>query len=90
MKVEATVRLRFSSSKKMKTVFDALKPETDSSLKIRSITELTMEGKSLVLNVCANDTVALRAALNTYLRWLSSTIDTIAVLTEPIDLDSMF
>jgi tRNA threonylcarbamoyladenosine modification (KEOPS) complex Pcc1 subunit len=84
VKADATIRLRFSSSKKMKTVYAALKPETDRSLKIRSITELSMEGKLLVLSVRAKDTVALRAAINTYLRWLSSTIDTIAVLGDQL------
>jgi tRNA threonylcarbamoyladenosine modification (KEOPS) complex Pcc1 subunit len=35
---------------------------------------------TLVLNVEARDTVALRAALNAYLRWICSTISVLEAL----------
>ena len=36
---------------------------------------LEKEGNFLVLNVEAKDTVALRAALNAYLRWIGSAVN---------------
>jgi tRNA threonylcarbamoyladenosine modification (KEOPS) complex Pcc1 subunit len=41
---------------------------------------LEREGDFLVLKVEAKDTVALRAALNAYLRWIGSTVKVLEVV----------
>jgi tRNA threonylcarbamoyladenosine modification (KEOPS) complex Pcc1 subunit len=58
----------------------ALKPEVERSATMRSRAELEKDGAFLVLKVEARDTVALRAALNAYLRWISSVLDVLDVL----------
>jgi tRNA threonylcarbamoyladenosine modification (KEOPS) complex Pcc1 subunit len=68
MKAQAVIRLNFSSEKQLKTVLEALKPETETSTTSRSKVDLKAEGHSLVLEFKATDTSALRAALNSYLR----------------------
>jgi tRNA threonylcarbamoyladenosine modification (KEOPS) complex Pcc1 subunit len=79
MKANAIVHLEFPSEKTLSTVFEALKPEMRSTM-IRSRATMTKKGKSLILKVGANDTVALRATLNAYLRWINSIVSVLQVL----------
>ncbi|MDH5418727.1 MAG: KEOPS complex subunit Pcc1 [Candidatus Bathyarchaeota archaeon] len=70
MKAQAIIRLNFSSEKQLKVVLEALKPETTSPSTRRSKVQMKGEGNSLTLNFKARDTSALRAAVNSYLRWI--------------------
>ena len=74
MKAKATVRLRLSSEKQLTTILDALMPEANRPVNVRAKAVLERDGNFAVLKVEAKDTVALRAALNTYLRWIGSTV----------------
>ena len=74
MKAKATIRLRLSTEKQLTTLLDALAPETNRPVNVRAKVALEREGNFLVLTVEAKDTVALRAALNAYLRWIGSTV----------------
>jgi tRNA threonylcarbamoyladenosine modification (KEOPS) complex Pcc1 subunit len=76
----ATVRLRFSSKKQLDALVDALQPEVEKHIKIRSKVMLTRDFPFLMLNVEAEDTVALRATLNAYLRWINSTMNVLEAL----------
>jgi len=76
----AVVRLKFLSEKGLEVVFEALKPEVDRAVTVRSRAGLEKDKNFLVLKVEAGDTVALRAALNAYLRWVNSMIDVLEVL----------
>jgi KEOPS complex subunit Pcc1 len=71
----ATIRLQFSSEKQLSALISALTPEVHKQIGARSKTTLTHGVQSLILNVEASDTVALRAALNAYLRWINSTVN---------------
>ena len=80
MKAKATVRLPFTSEKYLNALVKALTPEINKQITTRSKTTLTQENQFLVLDVEANDTVALRAALNSYLRWINSTLNVLETL----------
>jgi tRNA threonylcarbamoyladenosine modification (KEOPS) complex Pcc1 subunit len=80
MKARAVLRLRFPSEKILGIVYKALAPEIAKPPTTRSTAQLERDGKILVLRVEAKDTAALRAALNAYLRWISSTTDVLEVL----------
>jgi len=80
MKTSALIRLKFSSEKQLETVLRALEPEVKKPSTMRSSAALKKEGRFLVLNVKAKDTVALRATLNAYLRWINSIMNTIETL----------
>ncbi len=80
MKAKATIRLKFSSEKHLEIVLKALEPEVRKTPTMRSQATLTMEREFLVLDVDAKDTVALRAAVNAYLRWINSTVNVLEVL----------
>ena len=70
MKAQAIIRLNFSSEKQLKVVLEALSPESRSQSTRRSKVQMKSEGNSLTLNFEASDTSALRAAINSYLRWI--------------------
>jgi tRNA threonylcarbamoyladenosine modification (KEOPS) complex Pcc1 subunit len=80
MKAKTTVRLRISSEKQLTTLLDALGPETNRPVNMRARKVLEREGNFLVLKVEAKDTVALRAALNSYLRWIGAMVKVLEVV----------
>ncbi len=48
----------------------------------RASVKLEKDGLFLVFTVEADDTVALRATLNAYLRWINSTINVITIIDQ--------
>jgi len=73
LKTKADVCLPFASEKQLASVVNALTPEIRRQIGVRSTASLAVDGLVLVLSVEAKDTVALRATLNAYLRWINST-----------------
>ena len=75
MRARAVLRLRFPSKRISEIVYRALLVEVEKPATPRSKANLEIEGNLLILNIKARDTVALRATLNAYLRWISSCIE---------------
>ncbi len=80
MKAKATIRMRLSSEKQLNTLIDALAPEAEKPVGTRANAVLERENDFLVLKVDAKDSVALRAALNAYLRWIGSAVKVLEVI----------
>lgn len=70
------------TEKQVVALVSALGPEVTRQVGIRSKATVATEGLTLLLSVEAEDTVALRAALNAYLRWISSTMNVLKVASE--------
>lgn len=71
---KATIRLGLNSEKHLTVLLEALAPEINRFATSRAKVALTRDDCFLVLSVEAQDTVALRAALNSYLRWINSAL----------------
>jgi len=82
MEIQATVNLDFPSGKLLQTVLDALRPETRVSSTRRSKVQVEGKGNRLTLIFEAGDTSALRAALNSYLRWIAVINDAYSVMED--------
>jgi tRNA threonylcarbamoyladenosine modification (KEOPS) complex Pcc1 subunit len=80
MKAQATLRLRFASKRELDVVLNALMPETAKSTSLRSRVKISSAGSVLTLELEARDTSALRAAINSYLHWVSLAMDTLSKL----------
>jgi tRNA threonylcarbamoyladenosine modification (KEOPS) complex Pcc1 subunit len=80
MKATAVLRLKCPSEKHSGIICGALMPEVKKSATVRSRADLEKNGKLLILKIEAMDTVALRAALNSYLRWIKSMLGVLEVL----------
>ncbi len=79
---KAYVNLKFSDAKQLAVAVAALKPEVNAPVTHRAKVDLQVKDNLLVLTVEANDTVALRATINAYLRWIVSTINVIEVVAD--------
>jgi tRNA threonylcarbamoyladenosine modification (KEOPS) complex Pcc1 subunit len=77
---KAFMRLKFDSQKQLQTMLCALTPETQTMQTTRANVALQKDGVFLVLSVEAEDTIALRATLNAYLRWIQSTLNIIETI----------
>jgi len=72
VKNECLIKLDFDDDFVAKLMFKALGPEASSVLFERVKVFLSLEGCSLLVALSASDTVALRAAINSWLRWIST------------------
>ena len=70
MKAYAVINLGFPSQKLLKIMIKALRPETKIKSTHRSKVHIESKGKTLVVHFEAEDTAALRAAINSFLRWV--------------------
>ena len=79
---KASIRLKFNDSKQLSTILNAIKPETQTMQTTRASVKLEKDDNYLLLSVEAEDTTALRATLNAYLRWIQSTLNVIEVVEQ--------
>jgi tRNA threonylcarbamoyladenosine modification (KEOPS) complex Pcc1 subunit len=82
-RAKATIHLQFPNEKQLTTLLNALSPEAKSPATHRACVKLEKNGLTLVLAVEAQDTVALRATLNAYLRWIRSTVNVMETVENP-------
>jgi len=80
MKANAVLRLKFPSPRHLEIIFKALLPEVRKPPTMRSRASLEKDDTFLILKIEAKDTVALRAAVNAYLRWIDSIRNVLGVL----------
>ena len=66
MKVESIVRVTMNDHQKASAVLEALKHEEE--FKKRAISNIKLEKNTIIINIIGEDVVAVRAALNAYLR----------------------
>jgi tRNA threonylcarbamoyladenosine modification (KEOPS) complex Pcc1 subunit len=74
--INAKISINFSP-KISEVIFEALKPELDSNLTDRSTVSLIKTSKGISIILTASDITALRAALNSYLRWIKGILNMI-------------
>ncbi|HHH79439.1 MAG TPA: hypothetical protein ENL13_00885 [Thermoplasmatales archaeon] len=67
----AELRFLFDSSEDARVVFKSLTPEVKKRIP-KTTVELDFEGREMVLSITASDTSSLRAAINSYLRWVDT------------------
>jgi KEOPS complex subunit Pcc1 len=70
----AFITFRFNSLKEAEVVLRSLSPETQHKIP-RAGVQLSLSGNALSLKIVAESTNALRASLNSYLRWIKTAMD---------------
>jgi tRNA threonylcarbamoyladenosine modification (KEOPS) complex Pcc1 subunit len=80
LKAKAVVKLKLPSRTYLEIFAKALEPEIKKPATTRSKASMEKRGKFLILTAEAKDTVALRATLNAYLRWINSIMNVIEFL----------
>lgn len=79
MKAKASVRVNVASQEYLPSLLIALSPELK-KVSNRAKVKIGVEHSMIILTVEATDTTALRASLNTYLRWIGSNIEALEVI----------
>jgi len=82
VKAKAVVCLPFKSEAQLSALVSALSPEVQRQIGVRSKVVVSTDAQALVLAVEAEDTVALRAALNAYLRWINSMLKVLEAIAK--------
>ncbi|MGY5861124.1 MAG: KEOPS complex subunit Pcc1 [Candidatus Thorarchaeota archaeon] len=67
----ATLSIDLESNELAKMIQSALQPEIDASPADRAAASISVEGATLIIEITAGDFTALRAAMNSYLAWVS-------------------
>ncbi|HDI10214.1 MAG TPA: hypothetical protein ENF65_00540 [Euryarchaeota archaeon] len=77
---KAEARLELPLGEKAKVIYKAILPEVKSTPYKRGRVSLKVVGESLVIDVQAEDTSALRATLNSYLRWVIVSLEVLELV----------
>lgn len=78
--VEITIDISLPSNKLADTIYTSLLPETRQPPGFRSRSIVSQTGKTVHLNIKATDIIALRAASNSFLRFVSVAMKTLNVV----------
>ena len=81
MNAQATLVIDLEDSKLVDILYSAIKPETESVPSDRAAANLTRKGGQLTISINAGDLTALRAAMNSYLAWVSGSIRAVESVT---------
>jgi tRNA threonylcarbamoyladenosine modification (KEOPS) complex Pcc1 subunit len=73
----AVIEIPLDSEELAEMIRSALIPETDSAPSDRARAEVAVRGSALVIQISSNDLTSLRAAMNSYIAWVSASLDTI-------------
>ena len=84
VKAEAEIEIEFPLIKMGYIVAKSIQPELDSPSSDRSKVELIVKEGKVTLYITATDTSALRATLNSYLRWIGAITKTLNIFEELI------
>ncbi len=82
VKGNSILEIPLESERIAKILYSALLPETESIPSERATTSISVKGSSLIVEIIANDLTAMRAALNSYIAWISACMKTIESIDE--------
>ncbi len=71
---KASFTINFDSEKDVKIIADSINPEIKHKIPKTEV-NLSISGKKLFLELQAKDISSLRAAINSYLRWINTALN---------------
>ncbi len=74
---KSVIEIPLESKKTAEIILAALRPETKSGPSDRATTQVSLRDSVLIIEVEAGDITALRAAMNSYIAWVSACIKSI-------------
>ncbi|MFW9844672.1 MAG: KEOPS complex subunit Pcc1 [Candidatus Thorarchaeota archaeon] len=82
VKGNSILEIPLESERVANILYSALLPETESIPSERANTSISVKGSSLIVEIIANDLTAMRAALNSYVAWISACLQTMDSIDE--------
>jgi tRNA threonylcarbamoyladenosine modification (KEOPS) complex Pcc1 subunit len=77
VKSKTTLEIPLESEQQARILYSALIPETESAPSDRAKSQVRVDGSSLIIEIEAGDLTAARAALNSFIAWISACVRTI-------------
>lgn len=68
--IETVFNIEFDSAHDAEIVYNSIQPEVSYAHNERSTTEIEVEDKNIIIKIFSRDVVALRASINSYVRWI--------------------
>lgn len=78
--IVTSVRIQLSSAHIAEIISRALNPEIATQLERRARADIEQEGVNLCLRISAKDQIALRATMNSFLRWIDGALSTLELV----------
>ncbi len=75
-KLESNIEIEFANEKIAQAVYEAIIPEIKRPPSGRADVKIKLVGNKIILNISTTTISSLRAAINSYLRWIYSISET--------------
>ena len=69
--VKSQISVEFENSNQAKIIYDSIILEFKTAPDYRSTMELTLEDKSIIINIDAQDSTSFRASVNSAIKWIN-------------------
>lgn len=86
--IVSSIRIKFSSSDIAKIILQALAPETETQIGKRAQAIIKRDEEDLLIELVAKDQIALRATINSFLRWIEGALSTVEIARDTQSLES--
>lgn len=77
--VETIFNIELDSSHDAEIVYNAIRPEVSYAHNERSTTEIELNENIITFRIFSKDVVALRASINSYVRWIKLTTEILKI-----------
>jgi len=81
---EVSINIEFEGEEKARIVYKALIAELLNPPTYRSNVKITLNGRLIKIKIFSRDLVSLRAAVNSYMKWLSAILGAVEVLEDEL------
>lgn len=82
MEIQASIEILIPDKVILKSLFSALKPESEKTPTERSITNISIVEDTIIIKISTNDLTSLRASINSYFKWLKAVIESLKVISD--------
>jgi tRNA threonylcarbamoyladenosine modification (KEOPS) complex Pcc1 subunit len=79
--LQANLKVPLASEELARIIRDAINPETNSAPSDRARVKVSVRSSTLLIEVTAEDLTAFRAAMNSYVAWISGCIRAVESVT---------
>ena len=69
--VKSQVSVEFENSSQAKIIYDSILLEFQTAPDYRSTMDLTLDDKSIIINIDAQDSTSFRASINSAIKWIN-------------------
>ena len=69
--VKSQISVEFENSNQAKIIYDSIILEFKTAPDYRSTMDLTLEDKSIIINIDAQDSTSFRASVNSAIKWIN-------------------